>query len=131
MTKPRTAQRTIESYSHKMMFRGEKLDDPMHTGQSQQPRRFWHLAGRILDRSESAIDVAQRNEDMDGLRRLMETLTYREREVLKLLHGIDDGYAYTLEEVGRIFKVTRERVRQIWLKAIWKCRHQLQKQARY
>ena len=40
------------------------------------------------------------------------TLTYREREIIKLRYGIGDGYTYTLEEVGRIFKVPRERVRQ-------------------
>ena len=43
----------------------------------------------------------------------MTTLTYREREIIKLRYGIGDGYTYTLEEVGRIFKVTRERVRQV------------------
>ena len=48
---------------------------------------------------------------------VLKTLTYREREIIKLRYGIGDGYTYTLEEVGRIFKVTRERVRQIKEKA--------------
>ena len=43
----------------------------------------------------------------------MQTLNYREREILRLRYGLADGYSYTLEEVGRIFSVTRERVRQI------------------
>jgi RNA polymerase sigma factor (sigma-70 family) len=47
-------------------------------------------------------------------------LTYREREVIKLRYGVGDGYSYTLEEVGRIFKVTRERVRLIEAKAVLK-----------
>jgi len=47
-------------------------------------------------------------------------LTYREREIMKLRYGIGDGTYYTLEEVGRIFKVTRERVRQIESKAMKK-----------
>ncbi len=51
------------------------------------------------------------------------TLSYREREILKLRYGIGDGYTYTLEEVGRIFKVTRERVRQVEAKAIRKLQH--------
>src|SRR5690606_17127516 len=51
------------------------------------------------------------------------TLTYREREIIKLRYGIGDGYTYTLEEVGRIFKVTRERVRQVEAKAIRKLQH--------
>ncbi|TWT80003.1 RNA polymerase sigma factor SigA [Planctomycetes bacterium CA13] len=50
----------------------------------------------------------------------METLNYREREILRLRYGLADGYTYTLEEVGRIFHVTRERVRQIESKAVRK-----------
>ncbi|MFM8215154.1 MAG: RNA polymerase sigma factor RpoD/SigA, partial [Pirellula sp.] len=53
----------------------------------------------------------------------MQTLNYREREILKLRYGLADGYAYTLEEVGRIFQVTRERVRQIESKAVKKLQH--------
>jgi RNA polymerase primary sigma factor len=50
----------------------------------------------------------------------MEGLNYREREILRLRYGLADGYAYTLEEVGKIFSVTRERVRQIESKAVRK-----------
>jgi RNA polymerase primary sigma factor len=50
----------------------------------------------------------------------MQTLNYREREILKLRYGLADGYSYTLEEVGKIFSVTRERVRQIESKAVRK-----------
>ena len=50
----------------------------------------------------------------------MEHLNYREREILKLRYGLADGYSYTLEEVGKIFSVTRERVRQIESKAVRK-----------
>ena len=50
----------------------------------------------------------------------METLNYREREILRLRYGLADGYSYTLEEVGKIFSVTRERVRQIESKAVRK-----------
>ena len=52
----------------------------------------------------------------------METLNYREREIIKLRYGLADGYTYTLEEVGEIFSVTRERVRQIESKAVRKLR---------
>jgi RNA polymerase primary sigma factor len=51
---------------------------------------------------------------------LLKTLTYREREIIRLRYGLTDGFSYTLEEVGRIFKVTRERVRQIESKAVAK-----------
>jgi len=50
----------------------------------------------------------------------MQGLNYREREILRLRYGLTDGYAYTLEEVGKIFSVTRERVRQIETKAVRK-----------
>ena len=59
-------------------------------------------------------------ERIDGL---LKTLTYREREIIRLRYGLGDGYSYTLEEVGRIFKVTRERVRQIEAKALRKLQH--------
>ncbi|MFO0900585.1 MAG: sigma-70 family RNA polymerase sigma factor [Pirellulales bacterium] len=51
---------------------------------------------------------------------VMESLNHREREILKLRYGLADGYSYTLEEVGKIFSVTRERVRQIEAKAVRK-----------
>ncbi len=57
---------------------------------------------------------------VDGL---LKTLTFREREIVRLRYGLGDGYTYTLEEVGRIFKITRERVRQIEAKALKKLQH--------
>jgi len=57
------------------------------------------------------------------IEQVLKTLTYREREIIKLRYGIGDGYTYTLEEVGRIFKVTRERVRQVEAKALRKLQH--------
>ncbi len=59
----------------------------------------------------------------DKIEALLKTLTYREREIIRLRYGLTDGYNYTLEEVGRIFKVTRERVRQIEAKAVKKLQH--------
>jgi RNA polymerase primary sigma factor len=55
-----------------------------------------------------------------GIDEAMQSLNYREREILRLRFGLTDGYAYTLEEVGKIFSVTRERVRQIETKAVRK-----------
>ena len=54
---------------------------------------------------------------------VLEALDYREREILRLRFGLADGYAYTLEEVGKIFSVTRERVRQIENKAVRTLQH--------
>jgi len=55
--------------------------------------------------------------------KVLKSLSYREREIIKLRYGLGDGYSYTLEEVGHIFKVTRERIRQIEAKALRKLRH--------
>ena len=57
------------------------------------------------------------------LRDVLDTLTERERQVLEQRFGLVDGYQRTLEEVGRQFKVTRERIRQIEAKALRKMRH--------
>jgi RNA polymerase primary sigma factor len=78
----------------------------------------------IEDKSaESPVNAATHEMLKDKLERVLETLTFREREIIKLRYGIGDGYTYTLEEVGRIFKVTRERVRQIEAKAVRKLQH--------
>jgi RNA polymerase primary sigma factor len=54
---------------------------------------------------------------------VLEALDYREREIIRLRFGLADGYSYTLEEVGKIFSVTRERVRQIETKAVRSLQH--------
>ncbi|HZV00357.1 MAG TPA: RNA polymerase sigma factor RpoD [Planctomycetota bacterium] len=73
--------------------------------------------------AESPVNAATYEMLKDKLEKVLETLTFREREIIKLRYGIGDGYTYTLEEVGRIFKVTRERVRQIEAKAVRKLQH--------
>ena len=64
----------------------------------------------------------------EKIENLLKTLTYREREIIRLRYGLGDGYTYTLEEVGRIFKVTRERVRQIEAKAFRKLQNPIRSQ---
>mgnify|MGYP001431040868 CR=1 FL=1 len=78
----------------------------------------------IEDQSaESPVNAATHEMLKDKIEKVLQTLTFREREIIKLRYGIGDGYTYTLEEVGRIFKVTRERVRQIEAKAVRKLQH--------
>ena len=72
---------------------------------------------------DSPVQYATQEMLKDRIEHVLKTLTYREREIIKLRYGIGDGYTYTLEEVGRIFKVTRERVRQVEAKAIRKLQH--------
>lgn len=83
-----------------------------------------HLADFIED--QEAISPSEAASNMILREKIEETLnklTPREREVLKMRFGLDDGYSRTLEEVGRHFKVTRERIRQIEAKALKKLRH--------
>ncbi len=75
------------------------------------------------EKAESPVSTASNDMLKDRIEAVLKTLTYREREIIKLRYGIGDGYTYTLEEVGRIFKVTRERVRQVEAKAIRKLQH--------
>jgi RNA polymerase primary sigma factor len=75
------------------------------------------------DRADNPSDTATSEMLRQRIEQVLKTLTYREREIIKLRYGIGDGYTYTLEEVGRIFKVTRERVRQVEAKAIRKLQH--------
>lgn len=83
----------------------------------------------IEDNGISGPDKAAANEMLrEKIEGLLKTLTYREREIIRLRYGLGDGYTYTLEEVGRIFKVTRERVRQIEAKAVRKLQHPVRSQ---
>lgn len=79
------------------------------------------------DTASNPADAATTDMLRQQIEHVLKTLTYREREIIKLRYGIGDGYTYTLEEVGRIFKVTRERVRQVEAKAIRKLQHPVRK----
>ncbi len=74
------------------------------------------------DEDETPVEVASNVALREQLDKLLNQLTEREREVLKLRFGLEDGYPRTLEEVGHIFEVTRERIRQIEAKALKKLR---------
>jgi len=83
-----------------------------------------HLGDFIEDKSALApIDAASFQLLRERIREVLNTLTERERRVLELRFGLVDGRARTLEEVGREFNVTRERIRQIEAKALRKLRH--------
>ena len=83
-----------------------------------------HLGDFIQDDDSPAPqDAAAYTMLKEQLAEVMSTLTPREAKVLRLRFGLDDGKARTLEEVGREFEVTRERIRQIEAKALRKLRH--------
>ena len=77
----------------------------------------------VSDRTEIDPLKAVNQQSLQGtISKALDSLSYREREILRLRFGLADGYSYTLEEVGSIFAVTRERVRQIEAKAVEKLR---------
>ncbi|MDQ6630361.1 MAG: RNA polymerase sigma factor RpoD [Verrucomicrobiota bacterium] len=73
--------------------------------------------------AESPIEMTSYSLLKEKLGDVLETLTERERRILQLRFGLADGYSRTLEEVGKQYKVTRERIRQIEAKALRKLRH--------
>ena len=83
-----------------------------------------HLGDFIQDNQvEVPADAATYTLLKEQLMEVLDTLTEREQKVLRLRFGLDDGRPRTLEEVGREFNVTRERIRQIESKALRKLRH--------
>ena len=94
------------------------LDRPVGEGEDSQFGDFLEDPRGVNPAGQLGADMLKGKIDI-----VLKTLTYREREIIKLRYGLGDGYTYTLEEVGRIFKVTRERVRQIEAKAVRKLQH--------
>ncbi len=83
-----------------------------------------YLGDFVEDQSmESPDAVISKDNLKDGLNAILNDLTEREARVIRLRFGFDDGKARTLEEVGNLFDVTRERIRQIESKALRKLRH--------
>ncbi|PZD71757.1 RNA polymerase sigma factor SigA [Acaryochloris thomasi RCC1774] len=81
------------------------------------------LGDFIESDGETPEDQVSKNLLREDLETVLDTLSPRERDVLKLRYGLDDGRMKTLEEIGQIFNVTRERIRQIEAKALRKLRH--------
>jgi RNA polymerase primary sigma factor len=107
------AQRVMKIEKHPV-----SLDRPVGDGDDNS-------FGDFIEDSTVESPVTTATQDMlrEKIDSVLGTLSYREREIIKLRYGIGDGYTYTLEQVGRIFNVTRERVRQIEAKAVRKLQH--------
>jgi RNA polymerase primary sigma factor len=98
--------------------------EPMSLEMPIGPEDDSSLADFIEDESvPGPVDAASRELLREQMRDVLDSLSQREREVLELRFGLKDGHSRTLEEVGEMFGVTRERVRQIEAKALRKLRH--------
>ncbi|MFA6830062.1 MAG: RNA polymerase sigma factor RpoD [Bacilli bacterium] len=83
-----------------------------------------HVGDFIVDKdNESPYDFANHSMETERINEVLSQLTEREARVIRLRYGLEDGRTHTLEEVGREFNVTRERIRQIEAKALKKLRH--------
>ncbi|MFW5807595.1 MAG: RNA polymerase sigma factor RpoD, partial [Spirochaetota bacterium] len=78
------------------------------------------IEDKEVDSPANAAAYRLLSEHINGV---LNTLPAREQKVIRMRFGLDDGYAHTLEEVGYVFKVTRERIRQIEAKALRRLRH--------
>jgi RNA polymerase primary sigma factor len=122
---------TPEEIAHKMRMPVDKVRGILKIAQEpislQTPigdEGDTHFGDFIEDkRAVSPANATAYSMLKDEMGDVLDTLTEREKKVLRLRFGIGDGYPRTLEEVGAIFKVTRERVRQIEAKALRKLRH--------
>lgn len=122
---------TVEEYAKGLRLSTEKvreilkiMQEPISLTTPIGEEEDSFLEDFIEDKSEpSPVRAAQNFLRSREVERVLSTLTDREAQIIRLRFGIGTGYPRTLEEVGRIFKVTRERVRQIEAKAIRKLRH--------
>ena len=111
---------TVERVSEIMRIAPEPLSLETPIGEEEDSRLSDFLPD---DESASPNDSATFILLREKIDEALTSLTPRERDVLKMRFGLDDGYPHTLEEVGRHFQVTRERIRQIEAKALKKLRH--------
>ena len=122
-----------EEISEKMDFTSDKVREIIKI--SQQPISFEtpigdegdsHLGDFIEDSDvEDPMDAAMFAMCQDQLQEVLNILTYRERRILQLRFGLKDGHPRTLEELGREFSITRERIRQIEFKTLNKLRNSI------
>ncbi len=119
---------SVEELAFRAGMRAEEVERVFQTGASpislERPIGDYDdanfgdfVADASFERPEKSAGNQMLRKELD---KLLKTLTPRERDIIKLRYGFENGYMYTLEEVGRIFEVTRERVRQIEAKAVKK-----------
>ena len=121
---------TVEEIAGQMQVRFEKVQQllqmPRHPVSLETPigAEDSYLSDFIKDeKAESPEKEATQNELLNRIDDVLGSLSEREAQVIRLRFGIDDGYAHTLDQIGRTFGVSRERIRQIEERALNKLRH--------
>jgi RNA polymerase primary sigma factor len=110
----------VERVSEIMRVAPEPLSLEMPVGEEEDS----HLADFLQDCDMlSPSDATSKVVLREKIEEALDQLSIRERDVVRMRFGLDDGYPHTLEEVGKHFRVTRERIRQIEAKALKKLRH--------
>jgi RNA polymerase primary sigma factor len=110
----------VERVSEIMRVAPEPLSLEMPVGEEEDS----HLADFLQDcEMLSPSDATSKVVLREKIEEALDQLSIRERDVVRMRFGLDDGYPHTLEEVGKHFRVTRERIRQIEAKALKKLRH--------
>ena len=115
----RAAEMTIE----KLRFIAKSAQLPISLETPIGKEEDSRLGDFIESDGETPEDQVSKSLLREDLESVLGTLSPRERDVLRLRYGLDDGRMKTLEEIGQIFNVTRERIRQIEAKALRKLRH--------
>jgi RNA polymerase primary sigma factor len=98
------------------------LEKPIGNDKDSQFQDFQENKNIVSPEVETMYDLTR-----SKINRILKTLSDREEKVIRLRYGLDDGHSRTLEEVGREFNVTRERIRQIEMKALKKLKHRSKK----
>jgi len=121
---------TVDEIAGQMQVRSEKVQQllqmPRHPVSLETPvgSEDSYLSDFIEDEKVEAPDTeAAQGELLDRVDEVLSSLSEREEQVIRLRFGIDDGYAHTLDQIGRTFGVSRERIRQIEERALNKLRH--------
>jgi RNA polymerase primary sigma factor len=127
---------TLEELAHKAEMAPQRVREILRVSQDtislEQPmgeEDDFSLSDLIEDQGAVVpADAATRTMLNEAVKKALSELSDREQDVVRLRFGLDDGQVRTLEEVGRVFGVTRERVRQIEAKTLAKLRHPIRSQ---
>ncbi|HVA42593.1 MAG TPA: RNA polymerase sigma factor RpoD [Acidimicrobiales bacterium] len=126
---------TAEEIGQKLEMTAERVREIQRIGQDtvslEQPMGDEDFSLSDVIEDEDAVmplDAATRSMLNEAIKNALDQLSDREQEVMRLRFGLDDGQMRTLEEVGRVFGVTRERIRQIEAKTLAKLRHPMRSQ---